>query len=117
MKAKPGAAILTGVFLLSTVLPATVLAGPGQMRAKRQTLHSRTQARTWNMAMTQDQLRDQIRLRDGSCNALVETSAATMNPKKGNTYGPGDGDGDGIPNLDGTGYGPGLPGYGPGTLD
>ncbi len=117
MKEKLGAALLAGVFLVSTALPATVLAGPGQMRAKRQALRSRTQTRTWNMSMTRDQLRDQVRLRDGSCNDLVETSAATMNPKKGNTYGPGDGNGDGIPNLDGTGYGPGLPGYGAGTLD
>ena len=56
MKEKLCAAFLAGVFLVSTVLPATVLAGAGQMRSKRQTLQSRTQARTWNMAMTQDQL-------------------------------------------------------------
>ena len=91
MRKKIGVLILTGAFAL-TALPHVALAAQGgKMSGQTQQLN------------TQQQIRDQQRLRDGS--GTGKAGSGTMQ-KKGNTYGPGDGTGNaGSGPKDGTGYG------------
>lgn len=94
MKTKIGLTLLAGAFALAAVLPAPAMAGrSGKMGG--QAIQTQTQ--------TQQKVRDQQRLRDGSCADPAKTQSGTMQ-KKGNTYGPGDGSGPLAP-KDGTGYG------------
>ena len=94
MKTKIGLLLLAGAFAFSAVLPVTALAGRGG-KMSGQTIQTQTQ--------TQPRVRDQQRLRDGSCADPAKAQSGTMQ-KKGNTYGPGDGSGPLAP-KDGTGYG------------
>jgi len=94
MKTKIGLLLLAGAFAFSAVLPVTALAGRGG-KMSGQTIQTQTQ--------TQPRVRDQQRLRDGSCVNPAKAQSGTMQ-KKGNTYGPGDGSGSFAP-KDGTGYG------------
>lgn len=96
MSKKLSTLILTGAFIAATVIPLNVMAAQGgNMNGQTQQLRTQTNL----------QIRDQLRLRDGSC--LNTTQQATVNQqKKGNTYGPGDGTGNsGVGPQDGTGYG------------
>jgi hypothetical protein len=96
MNKKFGTLVLAGTFILSTAIPMTVLAGPGG-RMNGQTQQIRTQPK--------QQIRDQQRLRDGSCLDPAQKSSGAAQ-KKGNTYGPGDGTGNSaIGPKDGSGYG------------
>ena len=81
--------VLTGAFVL-TALPHAALAAQGGGSMKGQ---------------TQQQIRTQQRLRDGSGGGAAKAGSTSMQ-KKGNTYGPGDGTGNGGTGpKDGTGYG------------
>jgi hypothetical protein len=87
---------MTGIFIAATIIPLNALAAQkGKMNGQTQQI--RTQSTT--------QIRDQQRLRDGSClNATQQAEAKVQ--AKGNTYGPGDGTGNsGVGPKDGTGYG------------
>jgi len=94
MKTKIGLLLLAGAFAFSAVLPVTALAGRGG-KMSGQAIQTQTQ--------TQPRVRDQQRLRDGSCVNPAKAQSGTMQ-KKGNTYGPGDGSGSFAP-KDGTGHG------------
>lgn len=94
MKTKIGLTLLAGAFALATVLPAPAMAGRGG-KMGGQAIQTQTQ--------TQPRVRDQQRLRDGSCTDPAKAQSGTMQ-KKGNIYGPGDGSGPIAP-KDGTGYG------------
>lgn len=98
MKRKLGTVILSGALIATMALPMTVTAGPaGRGRARGQSLQSQTR--------TMDQIRNRQRLRDGSCLDPAKAGTRTMQ-KKGNTYEPGDGNGNlGDRPMDGTGYG------------
>jgi hypothetical protein len=96
MRTKIGILILAGTFILTAAVPLNALAGrAGKINAQAQQI--RTQPR--------QQIRDQQRLRDGSClDPAQKGSGAAL--KKGNTYGPGDGTGNNaIGPKDGSGYG------------
>ena len=95
MKMKIGAAIVAGTFFMAAV-PMIAAAGPaGKMNG--QTLQTKTQSTL--------QIKTQQRLRDGSCSESLKATSGAM-PKKGNTYGPGDGTGNaGVGPKDGTGFG------------
>jgi hypothetical protein len=96
MKTKIGLVLLAGAFAISAVLPATAMAGRGG-KMNGQGVQTQTQ--------TQPRVRDQQRLRDGSCADPAKAQSGTQQ-KKGNTYGPGDGAGNaGVGPKDGTGYG------------
>jgi hypothetical protein len=95
MKTKIGLLLVAGAFALTAALPVTALAGPGG-KMKGQALQTQTQ--------TQQKVRDQQRLRDGSCADPAKAQSGSMQ-KKGNTYGPGDGTGNSSAPKDGTGYG------------
>ncbi|HNY49618.1 MAG TPA: hypothetical protein PLV50_08685 [Smithella sp.] len=88
--------ILTGAFIATTLIPLTVEARHGgKMNGQTQQIRSQSNL----------QIRDQQRLRDGSCINAAQKSTGTQQ-KKGNTYGPGDGTGNsGIGPQNGTGYG------------
>jgi hypothetical protein len=88
--------ILTGAFITATIIPLHVMAAQGgKMRGQTQMIRTQTNL----------QIRDQQRLRDGSCLNTTQQAAAKMQAK-GNTYGPGDGTGNsGVGPKDGTGYG------------
>ena len=96
MNRKLGTLVLAGTFVITAAIPMTALAGPGG-KMSGQTQQIRTQPKP--------QVRDQQRLRDGSClDPAQKTSGAAF--KKGNTYGPGDGTGNAaIGPKDGSGYG------------
>lgn len=83
-------------FIVSILMPVTVMARQGgQMSGQKQMLRTKSNL----------QIRDQQRLRDGSC-ANVDKTVTAKAQKKGNTYGPGDGTGNsGVGPQDGTGYG------------
>jgi hypothetical protein len=96
MRTKIGILILAGTFILTAAVPMKALAGrAGRISGQAQQI--RTQPR--------QQIRDQQRLRDGSClDPAQKGSGAAL--KKGNTYGPGDGTGNNaIGPKDGSGYG------------
>ena len=96
MRTKIGALMLAGTFILTMAVPMSVLAGPGG-RMSGQAQQIRTQPK--------QQIRDQQRLRDGSCLDPAQKGSGTAS-KKGNTYGPGDGTGNNaIGPKDGSGYG------------
>ncbi len=96
MKVKIGTLIVAGTFAMTAALPLTAIAGPGG-KMSGQTLQTQTRS-------TQ-QIKQQQRLRDGSCVDPLKSRMGTM-PKKGNTYGPGGGTGNaGVGPKDGTGYG------------
>jgi hypothetical protein len=98
MKTKIGMLLVAGTFAFTAALPVTAMAGPGG-KGRSQALQTQTQTQT------QQRVRDQQRLRDGSCADPAKMQSGTM-LKKGNTYGPGDGTGNaGIRPSDGTGYG------------
>ena len=88
---------MAGILMAAILLPAAATARQGA-RMNGQTQQLRTQANL--------QVRDQQRLRDGSC-ILNASQKGTLNAqKKGSTYGPGDGTGNqGVGPKDGTGYG------------
>jgi len=93
MRKKIGVLILTGAFALTALPLAALAAQGGRMSGQTQQLK------------TQQQIKSQQRLRDGSCVDPAKASSGSMQ-KKGNTYGPGDGTGNaGIGPKDGTGYG------------
>jgi hypothetical protein len=93
MKTKIGAVIMAGMFLFGTVSVATAKGPGGYGRGAA--------VRSAAGAPSQNQVQSRQRLRDGSCvNQGIGTPL-----KKGNTYGPGDGTGTGVPVKDGTGYG------------
>lgn len=95
MKTKMGAVVLAGTFFM-TAIPMMAMAGPGG-KMNGQTLQTKTQSA--------QQIKMQHRLRDGSSQESLKATSGAM-PKKGNTYGPGDGTGnEGIGPKDGTGYG------------
>lgn len=94
MKMKIGAVILAGMFLVGTA-SVTMAKGPGGGSGGGSAVRSG--------AGTQNQIRTQQRLRDGSC--VNQGTGAGAVQKKGSTYGPGDGTGTGVPVKDGTGYG------------
>lgn len=96
MNRRLGTLVVAGAFFLVSAIPITVLAGPsGRMNGQSQQIRSQSK----------QQIRDQDRLRDGSCLDSVRKGSGAMQ-KKGNTYGPGDGTGNsGIGPKDGTGYG------------
>ena len=96
MRTKIGALMLAGTFILTMAVPMSVLAAPGG-RMSGQAQQIRTQPK--------QQIRDQQRLRDGSClDPAQKGSGAAL--KKGNTYGPGDGTGNNaIGPKNGSGYG------------
>ena len=84
-------------FVVSILMPMSVLARQGGGMSG-QTQMTRTKSNL--------QIRDRLRLRDGSCANVDKTTAAAKAQKKGNTYGPGDGTGNsGVGPKDGTGYG------------
>ena len=94
MNKKLGTLILAVTFIVTTAIPFTALAGPGG-RMNGQTQQIKNQS--------QPQIRDQQRLRDGSCTDPAQKGSGE---KRGNTYGPGDGTGNaGIGPKTGTGYG------------
>jgi len=96
MKTKIGLLLVAGAFAFTIAVPAGSMAGPGG-KGRGQALQTQTQ--------TQPRVRDQQRLRDGSCADPAKAQSGTM-LKKGNTYGPGDGTGNaGVGPKDGTGYG------------
>ena len=96
MNSKIGAMVLAGTFMMTASLPLTALAGPGG-RMNGQALQTRPQ--------NTQQIRNQQRLRDGSCVDPARQGSGTMQ-KRGNTYGPGDGTGNaGSGPKDGSGYG------------
>jgi hypothetical protein len=96
MNKKLGTLILAGTFIITNAIPMTALAGRGG-RMSGQTQQIRTQPK--------QQIRDQQRLRDGSCLDPSQKGSGTAQ-KRGNTYGPGDGTGNNaIGPKDGTGYG------------
>jgi hypothetical protein len=94
MKRSIVTAILVGGFMATMAFPPASLAGKGYGRMK-------------GNAQAQEQVgaRKQLRLRDGSCgNAAIGNAGAVK--EKGNTYGPGNGTGNGdVRPQDGTGYG------------
>ena len=88
--------ILTGAFIAATMIPLNAMAAQGgKMNGQTQQIKTQTNL----------QIRDQKRLRDGSC--LNTTQQATVKGQtKGSTYGPGDGTGNSVVGpKDGTGYG------------
>jgi hypothetical protein len=96
MRTKIGTWMLAGTIILTLAVPMGVQAGRGgKMNGSAQ------QVRT----QSTQQIRDQQRLRDGSClDPAQKGSGAPL--KKGNTYGPGDGTGNNlIGPQDGSGYG------------
>ncbi len=94
MKTKIGAVIIAWMFLFGTV-PLAMAKGPGGGSGGGAAVRSGVGTKS------QNQIRTQQRLRDGSC-----VNQGTGTPlKKGNAYGPGDGTGTGVPAQDGTGYG------------
>jgi len=96
MNKKLGTLVLAGTFIITTAIPMTVLAGPGG-RMNGQAQQIRTQPK--------QQIRDQQRLRDGSCLDPAQRACGAAQ-KKGYTYGPGDGTGNSaIGPKDGSGYG------------
>jgi hypothetical protein len=96
MNKKVGALALAGAFILTAAIPMTVMAGRGG-RMNGQSQQIRTQSN--------QQIRDQQRLRDGSCLDPAQKGSGAAQ-KKGNTYGPGDGTGNNaIGPKDGSGYG------------
>jgi len=89
--------ILTGVLVLAMALPVTALAGSN----RGQNLGTRQQSQQRSF----QQFQHRQRLRDGSCLQGTRMNSGTMQ-KRGNTYGPGDGTGNGGTGpKDGTGYG------------
>ena len=98
MKTKLGAAILTGVFLVTSAITVMAAgpAGRGSMRG--------TALRTGSQSQTMNGVQMRQRLRDGSCVNASKAGAASGTMKRGNTYGPGDGTGPYLP-KDGTGFG------------
>jgi len=96
MNKKLGTLVLAGTFIITAAIPMTALAGPGG-RMSGQAQQIRTQPK--------QQIRDQQRLRDGSCLDPAQKGSGAAS-KKGNTYGPGDGTGNNtIGPKDGSGYG------------
>jgi hypothetical protein len=96
MRTRIGTLFLAAVFMVPAAVPLNALAGPGG-RMNSQNIQTRTQ--------NTQQIRNQQRLRDGSCPTPGQNAPGAMQ-KKGNTYGPGDGSGNaGIGPKDGTGYG------------
>ena len=95
MKTKIGLLLVAGAFAFTAALPVTALAArAGKMGGSGS-----------QQTQTQQRVRDQQRLRDGSCADPAKAQSGTMQ-KKGNTYGPGDGTGNaGVGPKDGTGYG------------
>ena len=88
--------LIAVTFAVSLLTPLIVMARQGG-KMSGQTQMLRTQSNL--------QIRDQQRLRDGSC-ANVDQAGYKKAKKKGNTYGPGDGTGNsGVGPQDGTGYG------------
>lgn len=88
--------ILTGTFFAVTMISADAIARQGG-KMSGQTQMMRTQSKM--------QIKDQLRLRDGSCINAAQKSTVNEQ-KKGNTYGPGDGTGNNnVGPQDGTGYG------------
>jgi len=85
--------VLAGAIFMTSALPLAVQAGRGGGQMGGTSLQTR------------NPVRDQSRLRDGSCTTGTATQTGSMF-KKGNIYGPGDGTGNaGIGPKDGTGYG------------
>ncbi len=96
MNKKLGALVVAGTLVAVSAIPMTVTAGPGG-RGGGQAQQMRTQSN--------QQIRDQQRLRDGSCTDPSQKGSGAEQ-KRGNTYGPGDGTGNNsIGPKDGTGYG------------
>jgi hypothetical protein len=96
MKTKIGLLLVAGAFAFTAALPITAMAARSG-KTGGQALQTQTQ--------TQPRVRDQQRLRDGSCADPAKAQSGTMQ-KKGNIYGPGDGTGNsGVGPKDGTGYG------------
>jgi hypothetical protein len=94
MRTKIGLLLVAGAFALTAVLPVTAMAGRGGKMSGQGT-----------QTQTQQNVRDQQRLRDGSCADPIKAPSGTLQ-KKGNAYGPGDGTGNaGSGPKDGTGYG------------
>lgn len=88
--------IIAVTFIVATLLPLTAMARQGG-KMGGQTQMIRTQSKL--------QIKDQQRLRDGSC-VNVDKTGQMKAQTKGNTYGPGDGTGNsGVGPQDGTGYG------------
>ncbi|MBI5016021.1 MAG: hypothetical protein HZB55_11120 [Deltaproteobacteria bacterium] len=100
MNVKLGAAVFAGVFAVAAALPLSALAGRGRGPA------AQTSTQTQATTQTRDGIQTRQRLRDGSCNPDCPNAAAGQQMKRGNTYGPGDGTGNGGTGpQDGTGYG------------
>jgi hypothetical protein len=86
--------VVAGALMVTAIVPLTVQAGRGNGGPMGGT-----------SLQTRAQDRDQSRLRDGSCTNTTSTQAGS-GFKRGNTYGPGDGTGNGgVGPKDGTGYG------------
>jgi hypothetical protein len=84
-------------FIVSILTPMTVMARQGgSMSGQTQMMRTKSNL----------QIRNQQRLRDGSCANVDATTVTAKAQKKGKTYGPGDGTGNsGVGPQDGTGYG------------
>lgn len=95
MRTRLKAAIVAGVFLTVTVIPATTLAGP---RGGRGGGTVQRQTQIGNL------IRHRERVRDGSCLNAAKVRLGAVE-EKGNAYGPGDGTGNETRPQDGTGYG------------
>ena len=129
MKTKFGTTVLVGAFLAALVIPSTVLAGgggggrggggaggmsgmSGMSGMGGASIRNQTQMQNNSQTREMDQLRVQDRERihkvSGTGSAAAATGSAVSatgeKPKKGNTYGSGDGTGPYLP-KDGTGYG------------
>jgi len=89
--------IMAGILMAAILLPAAATARQGG-KMNGQTQQIRTQSNL--------QIRDQQRLRDGSCVLDASQKGTANEQKKGYTFGPGDGTGNqGVGPKDGTGYG------------
>jgi len=96
MKRNIVTAIVIGGFMAMLAFPPASLAGKGHGRMKGDAT-----------AEEQGGVRQQRRLRDGSCGNAAVGKAGAMK-RQGNTYGPADGTGNGdVRPQDGTGYGAG----------
>lgn len=96
MKKKILTMTIAGFLIAAMMVPAAVSARQGGSM-KGQTQQIGTQANL--------QIRDQQRLKDGSCIDAAQKGTGDAQ-KKGNTYGPGDGTGNqNLGPKDGTGYG------------
>lgn len=105
MKCRVGAAILAAAFLAAAALPAEALAGRSGRGGMGGPAAGNPAGGSPMQQMERIRTQDHLRLQNGFGAHAAEGPAGTME-RRGNTYGPGDGTGNGGERpTDGTGYG------------